>query len=92
MKPKWSPQEEAIVSLLRSGEWVCIYNEIKMKDDRARLSAIRRKLAPIGYEVQSKPCTIHNHTSRILMRRITKAKPIPTNFPYVPSPQYKEHD
>lgn len=90
MKPHWSPQQEAIVRLLRGGEWVCIFNELRIKDDRKRISEIRRKLEPIGYMVDSKRCNIHTHTSNILMRRIIKAPLVPTNFPYRAPIQYKD--
>lgn len=72
MSIHWSDSEEKVVAPLRDWEWHCIYNEVKMKDDRARLTSIRRKLEPLGYVVESKPCTLHSHESRILMRRIKK--------------------
>lgn len=83
MRIHWSDSEEKVVAPLRDYQWHCIYNEVQMKDDRARLTSIRRKLATIGYGVESRPCTIHSHESRILMRRIIKLQP---QTPKIPAP------
>ena len=77
MKEKihFSPNETEIVDILRDCEWHCVYNEVHQKDDRARLTAINRKIAPRGWQVISEPCTLHNHDSRIVMRRLVKIAP-----------------
>src|SRR3990167_8567864 len=66
-----SPQEKQIVSYLADGEWHCMTppdQSFFMKDDRARFSALKRK----GYIFESKPCELHNHPSRLFMRRLVK--------------------
>lgn len=72
MKPKWSKNEAEIVDLLRDYQWHCPTKEVEQKDDRARITTIRRKLRKVGYDIKSEPCTIHKHESRILMRKIVK--------------------
>lgn len=72
MKPKWSKNEAEIVDLLRDYKWHCPTIETTQKDDRARITTIRRKLHTVGYDIKSAPCTIHKHESRILMRKIVK--------------------
>lgn len=74
MKIHWSKNEAEIVDLMRDYNWHCPTLETQQKDDRARITTIRRKLRTVGYDIESRPCTIHNHTSRILMRRITTLK------------------
>lgn len=68
----FNPKEQEIMDVLRDLQWHCIYTEVRQKDDRARLSAISKKLAERNWRIESKPCTIHKHDSRILMRRIVK--------------------
>lgn len=84
MKIYFSPAEQKIVDVLRDMEWHCVYNAILMKDDRARLTTIHRKLQEKGYGIESKPCDGrcgHSHHSRIVMRRIVKT---PSNSPKTP--------
>ena len=50
-----------------------------MKDDRARISSLRKK----GFEIESKPCAGYcgvRHNSRILMRML-KSPVMPLNAP-----------
>ena len=68
----FNPKEQEIMDVLKDLAWHCVWSEVKQKDDRARLTAIGRKLAERGWMIKSEPCTIHNHDSRILMRRIVK--------------------
>lgn len=72
MKVTWSKNEAEIVDILRDRQWHCITKEVEQKDDRARITSIRRKLQTVGYDVQSEPCDLHEHKARILMRRIIK--------------------
>lgn len=79
MKPKWSKSEALIVDLLRDREFHCPTTELfgQIKDDRARLTSIRRKLQTVGFTIESKKCNLHPHKSQILMRRIIKCDSIP---------------
>lgn len=77
MKLYFNDKEQELVDILRDRQWHCVWSEAKMKDDRARLSAINKKLKTRGWEVKSEPCTIHNHESRILMRKIVKLESSP---------------
>ena len=60
------------MDILRDREWHCVTREVEQKDDRARVTTIRRKLQTVGYDVESRPCTLHEHKANILMRRIIK--------------------
>lgn len=80
MKIHFSPNEQEIIDALRDRTWHCVYTEIKMKDDRARITSIRRKLLQEGYDVKSQPCNLHNHESRIVMRKIVQLAPKSTTL------------
>lgn len=74
---KLSPQQNQIVSYLSDGEWRCMASaDFYMKDDRTRISELRR----IGYEIDGKPCDRRcgvRHSSNVFMRKLVK----------VPNPQ-----
>lgn len=90
-KIHFSPAEQKIIDILRDYEWHCLSIELLMKDDRARLTSIRRKLQERGYDVNSELCNKHNHSSRILMRRIEKLPaPKPILSPYQTPLAYKD--
>ena len=72
MKIHFSPAEQQIVDILRDRQFHCVYNELKMKDDRARITSIRRKLQERGYDIVSERCNLHQHRSQILLRKIVK--------------------
>ena len=75
MKIHFSPAEQKIVDILRDMEWHCLFSELKMKDDRRRLTNIRAKLKEKGYDIVSEPCDGrcgNSHTARLFMRRIVK--------------------
>lgn len=69
-----SPQEKLIVNLLSDGAWHCPTKELFMKDDRARISALRKK----GYVIGDKLCTGTcgmKHYSKPKMRRLEGVPP-----------------
>ena len=72
MKIQFSPAQQKIVDVLRDFEWHCVFGELVMKDDRKRISEIRPKLQEKGYDIESQSCNLHDHKSRIFMRRIKK--------------------
>lgn len=78
MKIQWSNNEAEIVDILRDRQWHCITKEVEQKDDRARITSIRRKLQTVGYDIESAPCNLHEHKARILMRRIVKTGEVTT--------------
>ena len=92
MKIHWSNQQGLIVDILRDYEFHCVYNELRIKDDRKRLSEIRQKLATVGYTIKSIPCDgrgNHTNSSKILMRKIEKIPaPQPTLSPIQSPMQY----
>ncbi len=72
---KLSPQETQIIDYLNDGEWHCMASgTFFMKDDRARISALKKK----GYVIDGEPCDSRakcpkNHHSSVLMRKLIQA-------------------
>lgn len=83
MRLHLSPQEAKIIEYLSGGDWKCLATpDFYMKDDRARISALRRK----GYVINSMPCDgrcATNHKSRVLMRMLVSKPEIPMKTYYV---------
>lgn len=74
-KIHFSPAEQKIMDILRNQEWHCVFSVLKMKDDRARISKIRKKLQERGFDIKSELCDARcgtQHDSGIKMRRIIK--------------------
>lgn len=59
---------EQLLELHKSGGWVCSTDIEFMRDHRKRYSELAHK----GYVFDSKPCDMHNHSSRLFMRRLTR--------------------
>ena len=81
---KLTPQQTQIINLLSDGEYHCPTAELFMKDDRKRISELRK----MGYEFDSPPCDKKcgiNHSSRVVMRALVKT-------PEVDSPTLKIRD
>lgn len=70
-----SPQEKLIVNLLDDGAWHCPTKELFMKDDRARISSLRKKGYVIGDKLCDGSCGM-NHYSRPKMRRLEGKPPL----------------
>ena len=71
-----TPQQTQIINLLSDGEYHCPTAELFMKDDRKRISELRK----MGYEFDSPPCDKKcgiNHSSRVVMRRLMAEPTIP---------------
>ena len=70
-----TPQQKQIIDYLDDGEWRCFASSgFFMKDDRTRISELRR----MGYAFESKPCNGRcgvRHNARLFMRRIIQ-KPL----------------
>lgn len=65
-------QEQKILNMLADGEWHCPTVELYMKDDRARISGLKKK----GYMIDgSLNCTNsdHHHTSPVKLRRLVSS-------------------
>lgn len=74
-KIHFSPAEQKIMDILRDREWHCVFSVLKMKDDRRRITDIRKKLQSRGFDIKSELCDGRcgtQHASRIFMRRIVK--------------------
>lgn len=74
---KTSPQQDIILSHLRSGEWVCQTKWLsQIKDDRKRLSELNAGyMKERGYQIIGEPCNGHcgiKHASRLFMRKAVK--------------------
>lgn len=70
-----SPQERMIINLLTDGMWHCPTKELFMKDDRARISSLRKK----GYVIEDKLCDGNcgmKHYSKPKMRRLESTPPL----------------
>lgn len=76
---KLSRQQKKIIDYLEDGEFHCMANpSFFIKDDRTRISELRRK----GYEFDSRACDKRcgvQHAARLVMRRIV-AVPPPSPF------------
>lgn len=68
-----SPQEEQIVKLLEDGRWHCPTAELYMKDDRARITALKRK----HFTIIDQWCTdpLHAHYAKLKKRKIVAWPP-----------------
>ncbi len=65
---KLSPQQKQLIELLADGAWHCTVSEQFMKDDRARISELR-KLGFV-FDESGKICDRHNHGSKLKLRRL----------------------
>ena len=67
--------EQIIIDYLQGGEWKCVWQAYKIKDDRARISGINKKYkaGKINFWIEGKRCDNRcgvNHESNIFMRRL----------------------
>ena len=64
---KLQPNQKIIVDLLSDGKFHCPTKELFMKDDRARIAALRK----LGFVFDSPRCNMgHDHSSGVVMRRL----------------------
>ena len=69
---KLQPNQQIIVNLLSDGKFHCPTKEFFMKDDRARIAALRK----LGFVFDSPRCNMgHNHSSGVVMRRLVAQNP-----------------
>ena len=74
---KLQPNQQAIIDILSDVKLHCLTKELFMKDDRARISALRN----LGFIFDSPRCNMgHNHSSGVVMRRLVEA-PTSLNLP-----------
>lgn len=70
----FTPQQKLLLDMLADMKWHCPTNELFIKDDRKRFSELRQK----GYVFESIPCELHNHNSRVVMRRLVSVSSLQT--------------
>ena len=84
---KLTPQQKLIVDYLADGEWHCMTNSgFFMKDDRTRISELRKK----GYVFDETPCDKRCgiiHSARLVMRKILKTPGIPVKTYIIRDPR-----
>ncbi len=76
MKKSLTPQQQKLIDLHQTGEWVCSTEIEYMRDHRKRYSELTSK----GYVFEAEPCDGKNfcgvlHSSKVFMRRL-KNKPV----------------
>ena len=81
--------EQIIIDYLQGGEWKCVWQAYKIKDDRARISGINKKYkaGKINFWIEGKRCDNRcgvNHESNIFMRRLRKAPNMAPMFSRLP--------
>jgi hypothetical protein len=59
-----------ILKLLADKKWHCSLDIQKLfiRDDRKRISELNQS----GYKILGEPCDLHNHDSRIFMRKLIR--------------------
>ena len=63
-----TPQQQQLVNLLADGSWHCTVAEEFMKDDRSRISELRKM--GFVFDESGKICDRHNHQSKLKLRRL----------------------
>ena len=81
--------EQIIIDYLQGGEWKCVWQAYKIKDDRARISGINKKFkaGKINFWIEGKRCDGRcgmKHESNIFMRRLRKAPNMAPMFSRLP--------
>lgn len=75
---KLQPNQQVIIDLLSDGKFHCPTKELIMKDDRARIAALRK----LGFVFESPRCNMgHSHNSGVVMRRLVAQSPATGKFP-----------
>jgi hypothetical protein len=82
---KLQPNQQEIIDLLSDGAYHCPTKELYQKDDRARISALRK----LGFVFDSPRCNMrHNylHGSGVVMRKLVSSPVASQEAPVAPLP------